>query len=955
MKSRWIVLLFCCYANIFGSELLKNGNFADTTSAGLPRHWVFRSENTEGSKVQNGVFKLKCHENKSLFLIQYNLPLKEGAKYKFSYGVRSSSSSQYRIYFEWVRVKEDGQKEFRSAGSNYLNARQEWQDAGYEFVCPAGFAPAYIAVHMRYAGEIEIKDLKLEELPAAQTKASSNPGREWSSIKDSGAVLSVDAGKGILIKGIPVEADSQYELSFSARGNQDSGSVTGYQNFRATAIFGDHGNTASPWDDAWSQSPQNKKFRFKTPPHCREMSLRFTTSATSSVSFSNLSLVKVIDDSSSKYAIVITSPIYRNTIYSSHPVSRITGYIETDKNVKEVDFTLSTGTEKLSSQKGLLENGQAKFNFDLEDREANEFTVSATVHAATSVDKQTVIKKLPPGKIEVLMGIDKNFYVNGKLFFPVSFWNLSMTEEVVYEATRHGINLVRVRPNTEEEALRYLNLADKYGAKLVFALDHAKAADGEKFRSWLHKVENVLTPTVLAHQALFGYFLVDEPWWSGIPLNNLLACYEKYKELDPYRPVWINAAPRGSIEEQSQYAAACDIYGVDIYPIPFPNEHSGLDDKSITSVGKYAERSRQITKGQKPIWMALQGFAWAEVKAVKAGEAFIYPTLSESRFMAYDSFVNHAASIGYWGTNYIQEPAFIDTLLTVCDEIREISTVLARGNRINDISASDPKLKCSLYQYGQYYCLVVLNYSPDQIRGKLKMPTVNGQLEVFKENRRIQLKDGILQDEFKPYDIHVYLSGPLPEPLFLSPPVDSRFDGSKPFHKASRSRQTVKPYTGNANWIWHKDKVQEPSSRVILCKEFNLPEKIKTAVLKIAADDHYTVFINDKKLAQGGNWDVMSVYHCPGLIRNPGKNRITIEGQDAGSLPCGVIMDLELETVPGRKINIISDASWKSHEAIDSNNALKADITSWQDAFIVAPYGKGAWGKRVREKLPEEI
>ena len=92
---------------------------------------------------------------------------------------------------------------------------------------------------------------------------------------------------------------------------------------------------------------------------------------------------------------------------------------------------------------------------------------------------------------------------------------------------------------------------------------------------------------ILTHPALVCYFSVDEPAWRGVQLGPYQSGYKLFRDyVDPWRPVFLNEAPRGTPEALRPSGAACDLYGIDIYPVPYPNNHSELADKTPTSVGK---------------------------------------------------------------------------------------------------------------------------------------------------------------------------------------------------------------------------------------------------------------------------------------------------------------------------------------------------------------------------------
>jgi len=132
------------------------------------------------------------------------------------------------------------------------------------------------------------------------------------------------------------------------------------------------------------------------------------------------------------------------------------------------------------------------------------------------------------------------------------------------------------------------------------------------------------------------------------------------RELDPSRVIWLNHAPRNSLEDLRFYNREADMVGCDIYPAPanLMVGHSDLADKTLASVGAYTDRMRAAGRG-KACAMVLQGFGWRDLReGTDAREDVVgigrRPTFRESRFMAYDALFHGANAILYWGTAYMK-------------------------------------------------------------------------------------------------------------------------------------------------------------------------------------------------------------------------------------------------------------------------------------------------------------
>src|SRR5207248_5684793 len=138
-----------------------------------------------------------------------------------------------------------------------------------------------------------------------------------------------------------------------------------------------------------------------------------------------------------------------------------------------------------------------------------------------------------------------------------------------------------------------------------------------------------------------------------------VAVYRHVRSLDADHPVVLIEAPRGpSPNPQSHdtpltvgaiapYAAACDIHGIDIYPVSKPpGLHAGGPpiNTDISVVGDMTRLVARASPG-KPVWTTLQ-VAWS---GVAPPHPTVFPTLPQARFMAYDAIVAGARGLFVFG------------------------------------------------------------------------------------------------------------------------------------------------------------------------------------------------------------------------------------------------------------------------------------------------------------------
>src|SRR5262249_52401076 len=136
-----------------------------------------------------------------------------------------------------------------------------------------------------------------------------------------------------------------------------------------------------------------------------------------------------------------------------------------------------------------------------------------------------------------------------------------------------------------------------------------------------------------------------------------VAAYEHLRSVDPSHPVVIIQAPRGpgpnpnsadiplTASAVAPYAAACDIHGVDIYPIP-PGSHAGGPPVN-TDLSVVGDMTRIIVRATRrpAIWTTLQ-IAWS---GVLPPHRVLFPTLPEARFITYDAIVAGARGLAFFG------------------------------------------------------------------------------------------------------------------------------------------------------------------------------------------------------------------------------------------------------------------------------------------------------------------
>jgi hypothetical protein len=142
-----------------------------------------------------------------------------------------------------------------------------------------------------------------------------------------------------------------------------------------------------------------------------------------------------------------------------------------------------------------------------------------------------------------------------------------------------------------------------------------------------------------------------------VPPAGLVAVHEHLRAVDPDHVVAIIEAPRAPARSAGAadrpltaaavrpYTAACDIHGVDIYPLPAGRHAGGPPVNTDISVVGDVTRILAAATGRKAIWTTLQ-IAWS---GVLPPHRRIFPTLGQARFMAYDAVIAGARGLFFFG------------------------------------------------------------------------------------------------------------------------------------------------------------------------------------------------------------------------------------------------------------------------------------------------------------------
>jgi len=267
----------------------------------------------------------------------------------------------------------------------------------------------------------------------------------------------------------------------------------------------------------------------------------------------------------------------------------------------------------------------------------------------------------------VTVNADKALVLNGRKVFTIGFspgpptnGRTSTADDAMQELRDAGGLLYRMI-QTDNWALSFtqLNLTQvtNQQASMDWAAQHGmfcwlNLKDVSQFAS-----TDTNTPVLLRsvvdtfrnHPALGLWKNFDEAWWGGVSVANLSNAYYVIKQEDTNHPAVQTHAPRGTVSDLQPYNVAADVLALDIYPVAIPPpSNPPITNTGISQLGDWAQVLSQVANGQKEYWLIEQiAFSGTTPPAKK----LIFPTFTQSRFMAYEAIANGARGLMFFGGN----------------------------------------------------------------------------------------------------------------------------------------------------------------------------------------------------------------------------------------------------------------------------------------------------------------
>jgi len=450
--------------------------------------------------------------------------------------------------------------------------------------------------------------------------------------------------------------------------------------------------------------------------------------------------------------------VSRYDYYTSEETAELIVWIPASKESLSVSIDIVFEFEHMLRAEPVKAGQMNIFSFPREKFSpgSNELTVSYMEEGKWVYSDKLELRVLPEQynavKIDRVSG---GLIVEGMPFYPFGFYAYSPVQPgLAEEEVVKGFNMMspyqKIKGKTLKERKKYMDRCAALGMKVNYNVLSLAGGGGVGNKEWDEKSDRRPMETLKKeietfkdHPALLSWYISDEPVGQRVHPSSLERFYNLIKETDPYHPVTIVFMTPHMAEK---YSHVMDIVMADPYVIP---------NGKVEDVGTTAAMLRDEFFLEKPVWIVPQAFGgneWWERE----------PTPQELRAMTYLSMVNYAMGIQYFirhGLNsFPKSTAAWNECGRMALEFAEMTPYLFSPDPVKDLTSTNEEVILKGFHKDGAFLIVAVNSSnkPMEYGFTLGDLFYNGSAFVWFENRRIEVKEGKVEDIIDAYGTRVY-------------------------------------------------------------------------------------------------------------------------------------------------------------------------------------------------------
>ena len=385
-----------------------------------------------------------------------------------------------------------------------------------------------------------------------------------------------------------------------------------------------------------------------------------------------------------------------------------------------------------------------------------------------AVSRKVFLIGEPPSAREVSLRDDGMVLVKGKPFFPIGMYAVSP-----YDFNSNNLDIA-----VRDLKKAGLNMVHSYGNRFDPELFAAAAKHG--VRQWTsgHGARNEKDAWFMAtgrvDRTVLAWYIGDDTSMNTTP-GQLLDRDEAVRMLDGTRITCHADGVRAAAAKSNyqEYVNHADVFMPEIYPIDgFKDERCVAEvcrsmDRCWEDIRKYGDGKRP--RGVWPILQCFHGKGWKR-----------YPTAQEMYAMSFAAIIHggngitwfkYGADIGEKKASYsgmFRTPEDWAAMTNITRRIAALSPLLlertppqppvpeiVEGPKTDPLG--QPAVTLLLKRRKNVICLMAVNAANEKVRARFRIgPLKATKVGVSWEGRTVALSQGVFEDDFEPFGVHVY-------------------------------------------------------------------------------------------------------------------------------------------------------------------------------------------------------
>ena len=389
------------------------------------------------------------------------------------------------------------------------------------------------------------------------------------------------------------------------------------------------------------------------------------------------------------------------------------------------------------------------------------FAVSASEGPAQTIYDY---RRLPLNVPKTTLRDDGITLVDGKPFFPIGIYGLAKQE-------RNGYNWDNMFRELGEIGLNFgLSYAERHSSELM------RSAERNGFKLFVHaKMPDYQFWEDARHPAVLAWYIGDDTS-THISPEELLGYHTAIKLADPNRITsqadheW-SYAP--TIGRNTLYVNAADNFQPELYPIRYNNakEMSNCVAEVVRDMrGCFNDIKRYGDGKPKSVWPIVQyfrGWGWKRFPSEQELLAMSFASLTEGAhgIIWYTYANSYDSKNKRWNQGPTASPEHWAVFGKVTKWISSLAPVLVERTGVQpDLPEilEGPKvdpfgqhpISFLLKEHNSVRYLLTVNTTLANVKARFRIS--GSSAKVQKESRILPVRNGILCDEWKPFDVHVY-------------------------------------------------------------------------------------------------------------------------------------------------------------------------------------------------------